>query len=74
MGGAAAIIKGKVANRLLQTRPVKRGLIGRLLKKDKFVKPKEIELGDGRFMTEVPSDDFAHLANEFVEKWGQVYI
>ena len=65
MGGAAAIIKGEVSDRLLQPRAVSRGLVGRLLKKDKLLAPKEIDLGGGRFLTEIPTGDFDHLANAF---------
>lgn len=65
MGGMVAVLRGRADSRLLEPRPAKRGLIDRLLGRHPVEGPREIKLGDGSSMIELPSDSLNHLPKEF---------
>ncbi len=65
MGGTAAIIRGKVDDRLLRPGPAKQGILDRILGRKKLIGPREDRMGDGRSLIELSSDDFKCLATAF---------
>jgi hypothetical protein len=65
VGGYAAIIKGTVAESALRPRPTRRGLLDRILGREKTAGPVEQRASDGAALIELPAEDWLPLAAEF---------
>lgn len=67
MGGTAFLIRGMLAEHRLEPRPIKRTLMDRIVGRQRFEKPKVIDLGGGRRYMDFPAGGYQILATDFRE-------
>lgn len=65
VGGQVAIISGTLAQRALQPKPARRGVLDRIIGRTRMVAPSERRAPDGSAWIELPPDDWLPLAAAF---------